>query len=352
MTHGGSDGDRDLLVGLDVGGTKIVALLTDADGQPLARITARTITDQPGTAAAQLADVIRAACHQAAVPIDRIAAVGVGVPGRVDPDRGVVSLALNLGWHGVPLRDDLEKRVGAPVSVANDVRAAAAGLVERRILGDIENLVYLSIGTGIAAGIILRGELNAGAHQLAGEVGHVVIRADGPMCTCGLRGCLETLAAGSQIAVRAREAIESEPSSSLAAGAREGRLTAADVYDAARDGDELALRITEQAGRALANVIYTLALTLDVQRICIGGGVSNAGAVFLEPIERELDRLRSQSALAAEALPENAVQLLPAGADAGVWGALTLARHGQTQRSVAWNSRREVSERSVSTLSP
>ena len=133
----------------------------------------------------------------------RIAAVGVGVPGRVDATTGVVSLALNLGWEGVPLRAQLEQILGAPTSVANDVRAAAAGLVARRVLGDVDDLVYVSIGTGISAGVVVDGKLNAGRHHLAGEIGHVVVDDRGPECTCGLRGCLETYAAGRNIAERA-----------------------------------------------------------------------------------------------------------------------------------------------------
>jgi predicted NBD/HSP70 family sugar kinase len=108
--------------------------------------------------------------------------------------------------------------------------------------------------------------------------------------------------------------------------------------------------VVEEAGRALARVIYQLALALDVERVCVGGGVSSAGETFLRPIERELDRLRGASALAAEALPPGVVQLLPAGSDAGVWGALSLARHGRTLRGVRMVSGREVSDRSVSSL--
>lgn len=339
---------RDLLAGVDVGGSTIVVLVTDLEGRPMARYVAETVRDRPEQAAEQVAAAIRAACAMAALDPGRLAGVGVGVPGRVEPQDGVVSLALNLGWHDVPLRAGLEALLGVPCGVANDVRIAAAGLVERRILGDIDDLIYLSIGTGIAAGIVLGGNLHVGRHQLAGEIGHVVMRDDGPVCACGLRGCLETYAAGPQLAERAATAIAAGESSTLATAAAVRDLTAIDVYAAARAGDPLACRIADEAGRALATVIYQLALGLDVERVCIGGGVSGAGEAFLRPIQQELDRLRSASALAAEALPNDMVQLMPPGSDAGVWGALTLARHGRTQRSVRGVNRKEVRERSLS----
>jgi glucokinase len=340
--------ERDLLAGVDVGGSSIAVLVTDLEGRPMARYAVETVCDEPEGAAEQVAAAIRAACATVALDPRRLCGVGVGVPGRVDPEDGLVTLALNLGWHAVPLRAGLEALLGVPCSVANDVRVAAAGLVERRVLGDIDDLIYLSIGTGIAAGIVLDGNLHVGRHHLAGEIGHVVMREDGPACACGLRGCLETYAAGPQIAERAAAAIAAGESSTLTQVSSIRGLTAIDVYAAARGGDPLACRIADEAGRALARVIYQLALGLDVERVCIGGGVAAAGEAFLRPIQQELDRLRGASALAAEALPNDMVQLMPPGSDAGVWGALTLACHGRTRRSVRRVSRKEVRERSLS----
>ncbi|MEA2621794.1 MAG: glucokinase [Chloroflexota bacterium] len=344
MTNGRAASDRDYLCGVDVGGSTIAVLLADVDGVVAARYATATHREDPHGAAAQVAAAVRAACRAANVDPARLAGVGVGVPGRVDPRDGVVSLALNLGWHDVPLRAELEALLGVPCVVANDVRTAAAGLVERRVLGDIDDLVYLSVGTGIAAGVVLGGSVHAGAHHLAGEIGHMVIREDGPECPCGLRGCLETFAAGPGVAGRARTAIAAGQRSSLSGAAD---ITAVDVYEAAAEGDPLGWRIADEAGRALARAIYHLALAFDVERVCLGGGVAGAGAPFIEPIERELARLRATSALAAQTLPADAVQLLPPGADAGVWGALSLARRGRTPTSVRRSSGKEVSDRSV-----
>ena len=328
----------DLLVGVDVGGSSIGVLVTGTDGRPLATYSVPTVRNQPARAARQIADAVLATCASAGLDPARIAAVGVGVPGRVDTETGVVSLALNLGWEGVPLRAQLEQILGAPTSVANDVRAAAAGLVARRVLGDVDDLVYVSIGTGISAGVVVDGKLNAGRHHLAGEIGHVVVDDRGPECTCGLRGCLETYAAGRNIAERAGTAVAQNEESSLAAIPPARPISAADVYAAAREGDPLATRLVDEAGRAVARVLYHLALTLDVERVCIGGGVTSAGAAFLKPINTELDRLRRASALAREVLSDDLVQLLPPGSDAGTWGALTLpatvGRRGASPRAL------------------
>jgi glucokinase len=199
--------DRDLLVGVDIGGSKIAVLIVDAAGRIRGQLVVRTPVGSPDDAADHIAATIATALDAAGATVGRVSAVGVGVPGRVDPVAGVVSLAVNLGWQRLPLREELERRLGLPVAVENDVRAAAAGIRERRLLGDVEEFVYLSVGTGISAGVVLDGEVHRGTRGLAGEVGHIVVDADGPVCSCGLRGCLEMLASGPAIARLAADAI-------------------------------------------------------------------------------------------------------------------------------------------------
>jgi predicted NBD/HSP70 family sugar kinase len=312
-----------LLVGVDVGGSKIAVLVTDAALDVCARHTIAT-----GIGEAHLADTLIARAIDTtlrAAGADRLdlAAIGIGVPGRVDPEAGSVTLAVNLGWHDLPLGPLLAGMFGVPVAVENDVRAAAAGLHERRVLGDGEDLAYLSIGTGVSAGVVLDGRLHRGARGMAGEIGHVVIDEQGPACPCGLRGCFEALASGPAVAQRAEEALERGVASTLA-GHRP--VTAVDLYRAAADGDPLALDIAEGAGRHVARAIHQLVMAYDVRRVVLGGGVAAAGATFLAPIERGLDLLRSASELAREALPADVVHLLPADAEAGAWGAVMLAR--------------------------
>jgi len=239
-----------------------------------------------------------------------------------------VTLAVNLGWSDLPLGPELEARLGRPTVVENDVRAAALGLHRRRVVGNIDDLAYLAVGTGVSAGVMLHGGLHRGARGLAGEIGHVIAEPGGARCACGQHGCLETLVAGSGIARQARQAIAAgRPTALTGPGASDtpGSPTAVDVYRAAEAGDALATEIADAVGRRLAWAVHLLVMTYDVERVVLGGGVSHAGETFVLPIQRELDRMRAASALAREQLGEGIVELLPPGADAGAWGAVIIA---------------------------
>ncbi len=336
----------DLLVGVDVGGTKIAVLVTSPDGTVLGRaIHASSVADQDGAAEA-IAACIAVALEGARASIDDVSIIGIGVPGRVDPRSGTVTIAVNLGWNDLALRDRLEAKLGRRCVIENDARAAAIGLHRRRLLGEAEDIAYLAVGTGIAAGVILDGRLHRGARGLAGEIGHAIIDPTGPICGCGQRGCLEAFVSGPAIARRAQEAIDAgrasslvgrapslagrasslaDRASSLADRAGPGPLSARDVYAAAADGDELACELVEDVGRRLAWAIHLLVMAYDVERVVVGGGVSHAGGTFMDPIRRELDRLRSASSIAGELLPDDVLATLPIGADAGAWGAVEIA---------------------------
>lgn len=317
---------RELLAGVDVGGSKVAVLLVDRDLAVRGRLVVPTAVGAPDEAAEHIAGALEAALTAQGATLDDVAAVGVGVPGRVDPGSGLVSLAVNLGWHELPLGERLEARLGVPVAIENDVRAAAAGIRDRRLLGDVDDFIYLSVGTGISAGVVLAGSVHRGTRGLAGEVGHVIVEPGGVPCACGLRGCLETVAAGPAIARVAREAIAAGRPTAIAWSDGTGDLGPADVYGAAAAGDELAGRIVATAGVALARAVHALAMTYDVERVLLGGGVSRAGAAFLDPILAGLADLRAASELTAELLPVGSVGLSPDGTETGSWGAVTVAR--------------------------
>lgn len=318
--NGGPRGD--LVVGVDIGGTKTAILVCEPDGTVRARRVAPTAVGAPDRAADAIAALVSASLAEAAANPADVAALGVGVPGRVDRETGHVTLAVNLDWHDLPLGPRLEARLGIPTTLENDVRAAALGLHRRRLFGPVESLALVAIGTGISAGVVLDGRLHRGALGLAGEIGHAIIDPQGPRCACGNRGCFEAVAAGPAIVSRTHAgwaARRNGPVGTPVAGAEA-------VFAAAAAGDEVAAEVVESAGRAIARGIHLLALAYDVERIVIGGGVSHAGEPFMAPIRRELDRYRSASPLAAEILLPDLVQLLAPGADAGAWGAVTIAR--------------------------
>ena len=295
------------VAGIDIGGAKIAVLIVDADGAVLGRAThVSSVGDQDGAVPA-IAAALDAALATASLSRDDLIAVGVGVPGRVDPERGHVTLAVNLGWTDLALKHGLEAVIGRPVVIENDARAAAIGL-HRRGHETTDDLAYLAVGTGIAAGVILDGRLHRGARGLAGEIGHAVVDPNGPRCACGQHGCLEALVSGPSIARRANAASPQE------------------VYAAAVAGDPDALDLVEDVGRLLAWAIHTLVMAYDVERVVVGGGVSHAGEPFEGPLRRELERLRAASEQAGQLLPADIVDVLPADAEAGAWGAVAVAR--------------------------
>jgi glucokinase len=333
--------DRPLFVGVDVGGTKIAVLVVDRDERVLARDSAPASARPQSAAANVIASVVNRALAQASATTDDVAAIGVGVPGRVDPLTGSVSLAVNLGWSELSLGAQLEALLGRPCVVENDVRAAALGLHRRHVVGDIDDLAYLAVGTGVSAGVMLNGSLHRGARGLAGEIGHVIAEPGGARCACGESGCLETLVSGSGIARQAREAIAAGRATSLTNVS--ATPTAIDVYHDAADGDPLANEIADAVGARLAWAVHLLVMTYDIERVVLGGGVSHAGDSFARPIQRELDRLRETSTLAREQLAPGIVEVLPPGADAGASGGVTIAvAYAGSPASQAW---REVGVR-------
>jgi glucokinase len=322
-----------ILVGVDVGGSKIAVLVVDGEGRVLARHVTSVAARTQDRAVDEIASVVGQAVEAAGITFNDVAAIGVGVPGRVDRLSGTVTLAVNLGWSDLPLGGQLEARFGRPCVVENDVRAAAMGLHRRRVVGNVDDLAYLAIGTGVSAGVVLEGRLHRGPRGLAGEIGHVVATPDGDRCACGQLGCLETLVSGQAIARITRTALAAGRVSALA---DTPEPTAVEVYQAVADGDALATEIADAVGRRLAWAVHLLVMAYDVERVVLGGGVSHAGDPFVRPIHRELDRLRQTSALANEQLAPGIVDLLPPGADAGAWGAVIAAANAAVNPSQGW----------------
>jgi glucokinase len=305
-----------------VGGTKVAVLVVDRAANVRSRLTVPTrLESGPESTLEGIAESVEEAVRLAGGRLGDLGAVGIGVPGRVDPQTGVVRSAVNLGWREMPVGEALSKRLGAPCLLENDVRTAALG-VQRYFGKEVpKDMAYISVGTGIAAGLILDGKVYRGAHGLAGEIGHMVVEPDGQACACGARGCLETVAAGPAIARMGEEAVTSGAQSVL----REYRpITAQGVYQAAREGDAVAAEIARRVGGYLALALQQMIVAYDVELIVLGGGVSRAGDAFLRPVIEELARLRSGSALESEMIQVEMIRLLPPDYDAGTWGAVAL----------------------------
>jgi glucokinase len=310
-------------VGLDIGGTKTAALVVDEAGQPLAEIVRLTDVATPDRLVAGVVETVDRALAAAGAARSELVAAGVGVPGQVDSRTGTVRLAVNLHLHEpYPLRDALQRALDVPVTLENDVRAAAWGAFHRAgVAQPIASLAYLSIGTGIAAGLVLDGHLYRGAHGMAGEIGHIPVDPAGPRCRCGAYGCLEMFAAGPAIAAQAATV--------LTANGRPPQTT--EVYTLADAGDPAARAVVERAAGFLARAVYLLVMAYDVERVVLGGGVTRAGAPFERPLRHALAALRADSSLAASMLSDEKIVVAPANFNAGVVGAVYLTAPGAAQ---------------------
>jgi predicted NBD/HSP70 family sugar kinase len=267
-----------------------------------------------------------------------VGAVGVAVPGHVEPESGTIRLAVNLGGSDdeLALGPLLTDSVGLPTYVEHDARAAAWWVaLSSAEDGGAPDLAYLSVGTGIAAGIVLGGRILRGANGFAGEVGHVSADPSNGRCACGLIGCLEHLTAGPAIARAAREALAAGRASSLGPDA-----TPTDVFRAAQQGDALACELATVFAERLARAIRGLVLTLGVNHVVIGGGVAGAGDALLSPVLEAIGRERAASPLVEAAFADARVEILPPQSEAGARGAAAIAR-----RRVLADQRKGVGER-------
>jgi glucokinase len=335
--------ERGLVAGLDVGGTKTLAVAVDATTSASIAVAGRAELGttprrrgeggdgvaHPGVVATvrrptgagsgdellrSTAEVLADLAGAAGVAIDGFAAVGVGVPGLVDRVAGTVRHAVNLGLDDTPvgLADHLGALAKAPVLVDNDVNLAAVGAAVA--LGCRGDLAYLSVGTGLAAGLLLDGRIRRGAHGAAGEIGHLPIDPQGPLCECGQRGCLEALASGTAIATR-------WPSADGAVSATSALVAAADA------GDPAAVSVLDDVAGHLAGAVALLAQTVDPEVVVLGGGVAEAGPGLLEAVRRALRARAARSPVLAAIHLAERVALVPDGVPAGALGAAMFARH-------------------------
>lgn len=309
------------VVGVDVGGTTVSTVLLDESFHAHGELTFATDLSSPD---ATMLGIV-AAIEQTLALGDSsraLAAIGLGVPGQQDRELGIVRIAVNLHWYDYPLVERLVERFGVPCVIDNDVRVAALGVYRFDNPAGDQDLAYMSIGTGVAAGVILEGKLLRGRHGLAGEFGHIIVDPNGPLCNCGSRGCLETLVSATAVVRRAKEAVARGAVGVLPTLSP---LTARDVYDAAAAGDSAAQQIVDEVGAELARSLRSVVLAYDVDAVVLGGGVTHAGDRYLKPIIAEWLRQQETSALARAVLRPEILRIADPTRNLGAWGAAALA---------------------------
>ncbi len=314
-------------IGIDVGGTNVSGALADDAGRISEREKQRTPRGGgPDDVLGVIADVIDALLSGAGKADAAVAAIGLGVPGLVDPDEGLVAIAPNVGsgLKDVQLVDPLEKKFGLPVFLGNDVNVGMMGEVWLGAARGVKSAVGMFVGTGIGGGIVSDGKLVHGVNHAAGEIGHMIMQIDGPLCGCGNRGCLEALAGRRAIERDLREAVEAGRETVLTdiLDGDLGSIRSKALRKALKKKDALVTEIMERAGCALGLACISLQHILQPEVIVLGGGVIEACSGFLMPI---IEKTFSADPLS---LPGAGGRLAVSalGDDAGVLGAVALAR--------------------------
>ena len=270
--------------GVDVGGTTIKMGLFTVEGELLEKWEIPTRTENQSEAVLpDVAAAVKGKMEEKGIAKEEVAGVGFGVPGSVT-EEGVIVMNANLGWRDKHVSKELEELTGLPCKGGNDVKTAGLGEMWRGGAAGYKDAVFITLGTGVGAAIIVNGKVILGARGAAGEVGH--IKVDGEItqpCGCGGVGCVEQFASATGIVKMAKRLLEERDKPSLL---REKEITAKTVFDAVKAGDELAKEVAEKFGHYLGYALAATAAVVDPEAFIIGGGVSRAGDILIEYVQK------------------------------------------------------------------
>jgi glucokinase len=314
------------IAGVDLGGTTTKLAFINLQGEILHKWEITTDHSNEGhNITKNIAEAINKRLVELGHPKKKLVGIGMGAPGPVDYETGVILNVVNLGWKdNFPLKASLEELTLLPAAVENDANCAALGEMWMGAGDGAKNIVCVTLGTGVGGGVISGGKIVQGANGAAGEIGHItVIPFDGAPCNCGKTGCLETVASATGIVRLATEVVSKSGSSGKLAElfAKNGKITAKDVFDMARDGDEIAKKIVNEVSFHLGLSLANIANTLNPEKIVLGGGVSKAGDILLESVNEYF------SMFAFSAVRDSTqLALATLGNDAGVIGAAWLVK--------------------------
>ncbi|MDA1474844.1 ROK family glucokinase [Bacillus changyiensis] len=308
------------LVGIDLGGTTVKLAFVSACGEVQHKW--EIPTDKSGeTVTTSIAKAIDSKLNEIGKPKQILKWIGMGAPGPVDTETGIVYKTTNMGWENYPLKEHLEAGTGLPVVIENDANLAALGEMWKGAGDGAKDLILVTLGTGVGGGIIVNGEVVHGKNGAGGEIGHICSIAEGGApCNCGRSGCIETIASATGIVRLAEEAIvASDCATSLE---KNTSLTARDIFEAAEQNDPAALKVVEYVTHHLGVVLASLASSLNPSKILIGGGVSKAGEFLRSKVEKSFEK--HVFPRAGEAVD---IVIASLGNDAGVIGGAWIAKN-------------------------
>lgn len=288
------------VIGIDIGIQNIRAVVTNLNAEIKESLTLPVPADLTRELLIQLiVDMVKQLLERGAISEYDLMGIGIGMHGLVNPVEGTAVFAPNFGLRNIPLKKLLGQQLNVPIYVENDVVAFALGEQWFGAGTDTSNFIAINIGEGIGAGIVLNGQIYKGTSYSAGEIGHTTVDVDGPPCSCGNHGCLQSLASGPAIVRQAIQSIENGRSSLLTelCGGDLNQITGEMVDRAARSGDALALDILKQTGRYIGISLANLINTLNPRRIILGGGVTNAADLFLDEIQKTIQEKAMDTAV-------------------------------------------------------
>ncbi len=310
-------------VGIDLGGTNIVAGVVDENYNILSKASRKTNCPRSAEEiAADMGECAIEAIAKANLKQDDIEWIGIGTPGIANNETGVIEYANNLGFKDVPMAEYIKRKIDKPVYLANDANAAAYGEFVAGAAKGAKNAVCITLGTGVGGGIIIDGKIYAGSNCAGAEIGHMVIEVDGPDCTCGMKGCFEVFSSATGLIRMSKEAMEQDKDSAMWKISEEhnGKVSARTSFDAMRAGDKTAKAVVDKYIKYLAMGITNTINIFQPDILCIGGGVCNEGDTLLLPVKA----LVAQNVYTRNSDKNTEIVIAKLGNDAGIIGAAFL----------------------------
>lgn len=313
--------------GIDLGGTNIAAGITDEQGNIIAKYSAKTNADRSFEAIVKdIAETAYKAIEAAGLSINDISALGLGTPSCINPRTGLLVNANNLNWRNVPLFDEMKKHFNIPLYIQNDAACAALGEAVKGAANEYDNVVMVTLGTGVGGGVILNKKIFNGCDSMGAEIGHTKLVYNGRPCTCGQKGCFEAYASATALISQARNVVKVNPQSVMydMCGGDLSAMNAKIPFDAAKKGDITAGAVVEKYMDYLAAGLSSLIALFRPQAVIIGGGISTEGDYLIKPLKERL----YNCTFSAEQIDIPEIVAAKLGNDAGIIGAAMLCRGG------------------------
>ena len=277
--------------GIDIGGMSIKIGLVSLEGK---LIVSRAIPTNHDLGYEDMvrrsSELISELCKEANISTSKIKGIGVGIPGTADSSTGIATSAVNIGWKNTPVSEEFSKYFDVPIIISNDANCAALGEQKFGSGAGYQNLIFITLGTGVGSGIIIDGKLVEGVSCAGAESGHMVIQVDGELCNCGRCGCWECYASATALIKQTKAAMQANPYSKLhAVGRKYGKVTGRTAFLAAQDGDDVAQSVVDKYIKYVATGLINLANIIHPEAFIIGGGISHEGDYLMKPLQQFMD---------------------------------------------------------------